>query len=76
MRNTLNCVTLVVVFALYVVNSAYAGTVQDIQQRGKMRCGASTGLPGFAVRGPENKWSGIDVDVCVADPVFLDMELS
>ena len=66
MRNTLNCVTFVVVFALYVVNSAYAGTVQDIQQRGKMRCGVATGLPGFAERGPENKWSGIDVDICRA----------
>ncbi|WP_066454056.1 amino acid ABC transporter substrate-binding protein [Castellaniella caeni] len=46
--------------------SACAGTLADVQQRGYVRCGVSTGLPGFAAPDDKGKWTGLDVDFCRA----------
>jgi general L-amino acid transport system substrate-binding protein len=44
--------------------SASAGTLQDVQKAGILKCGVSTGLPGFAEVGANKQWKGLDVDMC------------
>jgi len=46
--------------------AANAGTLQDVKAAGILKCGVSTGLPGFAEVGADKKWKGIDVDMCRA----------
>ena len=43
-----------------------AGTLEDVQSRGYVKCGVTTGLLGFAAPDDSGKWSGFDVDVCRA----------
>lgn len=43
-----------------------AGTLEDVQQRGTLSCGVSTGLAGFSQKDENGNWSGLDVDVCRA----------
>ncbi|MGH1432263.1 MAG: amino acid ABC transporter substrate-binding protein [Neptuniibacter sp.] len=45
---------------------AQAGTLEDVQKRGSVSCGVSTGLAGFSQKDENGKWSGLDVDVCRA----------
>lgn len=49
-------------------------TVQTIKQRGYLKCGVSTGLPGFSYINNDGKWQGFDVDFCkaVAAAIFSD----
>ncbi len=47
-----------------VASSANAGTLQDVQNRGYLNCGVSTGLAGFSQKDEKGNWSGLDVDVC------------
>jgi len=53
---------------------ADAATLQDVEQRGVVRCGVSPELPGFSAQDAKGNWSGLDVDVCraVAAAVFND----
>jgi general L-amino acid transport system substrate-binding protein len=44
--------------------SASAGTLSDVQKAGILKCGVSTGLPGFAEVGANKQWKGLDVDMC------------
>ena len=46
--------------------SLTAGTLEDVQQRGELRCIVSTGLVGFAYPDEAGKWHGFDVDFCRA----------
>jgi general L-amino acid transport system substrate-binding protein len=46
--------------------SASAGTLENVQKAGELKCGVSTGLPGFAEVGADKKWRGLDVDTCKA----------
>lgn len=45
-----------------------------IKKRGTIKCGVTTGIPGFSVPDSKGKWLGLDVDVCraVATAVFGD----
>ena len=43
-----------------------ADTLEDVQQRGTLSCGVSTGLAGFSQKDEDGNWSGLDVDVCRA----------
>ncbi|MDJ0824425.1 MAG: amino acid ABC transporter substrate-binding protein [Rhodobacter sp.] len=54
--------------------AAHAATVDDIKARGKLNCGVSTGLVGFAAPDAAGNWAGFDVAVCraVADAVLSD----
>ena len=58
------------VFAL----SANAGTLDDVKNRGFLKCGVTTGLAGFAAPDDSGNWTGLDVDMCraVAAAVFGD----
>ena len=46
--------------------AAAAGTVDDVKARGKLNCGVSTGLVGFAAPDANGNWGGFDVDMCRA----------
>lgn len=46
--------------------AAAAGTLDDVKARGKLNCGVTTGLVGFAAPDANGVWEGFDVDVCRA----------
>ena len=54
--------------------SANAGTLDDVKNRGFLKCGVTTGLIGFAAPDDSGNWTGFDVDVCraVAAAIFGD----
>ena len=45
---------------------AAAGTLDDVKARGKLNCGVTTGLVGFAAPNADGEWEGFDVAVCRA----------
>ena len=45
---------------------AAAGTLDDVKARGKLNCGVTTGLVGFAAPDANGEWDGFDVAVCRA----------
>src|SRR6056300_880393 len=47
-------------------SAASAGTMDDVKARGKLNCGVTTGLVGFAAPNAEGEWEGFDVSVCRA----------
>ncbi len=55
---------------------AAAGTLDDVKARGKLNCGVTTGLVGFAAPDANGVWEGFDVAVCraVAAAVLDDPE--
>ena len=46
--------------------AANAATVDDVKARGKLNCGVSTGLVGFAAPDANGNWGGFDVEMCRA----------
>ena len=46
--------------------AAAAGTLDDVKARGKLNCGVTTGLVGFAAPDANGEWAGFDVAVCRA----------
>ena len=46
--------------------AASAGTLDDVKARGKLNCGVTTGLVGFAAPNASGEWEGFDVAVCRA----------
>ena len=46
--------------------AAAAATLDDVKARGKLNCGVSTGLVGFAYPDDAGEWKGFDVGVCRA----------
>lgn len=59
-----------------VASVATASTLEQVQQRGSLSCGVSTGLAGFSQKNADGSWSGLDVDMCraVAAAVLGDAE--
>lgn len=51
--------------------SAQAYTKEEVVKRGNLRCGVSTGTPGFSSVDAGGKWSGMDVDICRAVAVAV-----
>jgi len=45
---------------------AAAATMEDVKARGKLNCGVTTGLVGFAAPDANGEWKGFDVAVCRA----------
>ncbi|MBA5248515.1 MAG: amino acid ABC transporter substrate-binding protein [Gammaproteobacteria bacterium] len=43
-----------------------ADTLSDVQTKGTLSCGVSTGLVGFSSTDSAGKWKGLDVDMCRA----------
>lgn len=52
--------------ALLLVSTATASTLETVKERGKLKCGVSTGLPGFSNLDEQGVWQGFDVDGCRA----------
>ncbi len=48
-----------------------SGTLAEVQERGTLNCGVSTGLTGFAAPNAEGEWEGFDVAVCRAVAVAV-----
>ena len=46
--------------------AAGAATLDDVKARGKLNCGVTTGLVGFAAPDANGEWDGFDVGVCRA----------
>ncbi len=46
--------------------AAHATTLEDVKARGKLNCGVNAGLMGFAEKGGDGAWAGMDVDYCKA----------
>ncbi len=53
-------------FTVSISVSAFAGTLDDVKGNGSVKCGVSTGLPGFSAPDASGMWKGLDVDVCRA----------
>ncbi|PCH93401.1 MAG: amino acid ABC transporter substrate-binding protein [Rhodobacteraceae bacterium] len=45
---------------------ATAGTLDDVQASGELKCGVSTGLAGFSSADANGEWKGFDVAICRA----------
>jgi general L-amino acid transport system substrate-binding protein len=79
MRNKnkrLMLLTASLVAASATTSQVQAATLDEVKNRGEVRCGVSTGLPGFSAPDQNGAWQGIDVEVCrgVAAAVFGDPE--
>ena len=46
--------------------TATAGILEDVKQRGVLRCVVSTGIAGFAYPDADGTWKGFDIDFCRA----------
>jgi general L-amino acid transport system substrate-binding protein len=53
---------------------ALAGTLENVKAAGFVKCGVSTGVPGFSAPDEKGEWSGLDVDFCraLAAAIFDD----
>ena len=49
-----------------VAGVASAATLDDVKERGVLRCGTNSGLTGFAAPDANGNWEGFDVAVCRA----------
>jgi general L-amino acid transport system substrate-binding protein len=50
----------------FLAGIAQAYTRAEVIERGFLRCGVSTGSPGFSDVDAQGKWTGLDVDICRA----------
>ncbi|WP_026344569.1 amino acid ABC transporter substrate-binding protein [Oceanimonas smirnovii] len=51
-----------------------AATLDEVKQRGELKCGVNSGLPGFSNPDDKGVWKGLDVDLCrgIAAAIFND----
>jgi general L-amino acid transport system substrate-binding protein len=49
-----------------LIQTAAAGTLDDVKARGALRCGVGGDLPGLSYKDKDGHWSGLDVDFCRA----------
>ena len=45
---------------------SFAGTLENVREKGYVQCGVSQGVPGFSNPDENGSWTGIDVDMCRA----------
>ncbi|MBO0904763.1 amino acid ABC transporter substrate-binding protein [Jiella sonneratiae] len=74
MKSKLMTALLGLAVAALAGGAASAQTLQTVKERGMLRCGVNTGLPGFASQNDQGQWQGLDVDYCkaVAAAIFGD----
>lgn len=65
---------LIFVLLILSAGSTLAATLDEVRERGLLRCGVNTGLPGFSEEQKDGTWRGFDVDFCraVAAAVLQD----
>ena len=66
MRAHVKVVLLAAAVALVGVFAVQAGTLEDVQAAGELKCGINTGLAGFAFVDDMGRWTGFDVAYCRA----------
>ena len=66
MRAHVKVVLLAAAVALVGVFAVQAGTLEDVQAAGELKCGINTGLAGFAFTDDMGRWTGFDVAYCRA----------
>ena len=66
MRAHVKVALLAAAVALVGVFAVQAGTLEDVQSAGELRCGINTGLAGFAFTDDMGRWTGFDVAYCRA----------
>ncbi|WP_375057836.1 amino acid ABC transporter substrate-binding protein [Zobellella sp. DQSA1] len=56
------------------LSQAQAATLDSVKQRGVLKCGVNSGLPGFSNPDDKGIWKGLDVDLCrgISAAVFND----
>lgn len=61
------CSLITAMVTLFIsVSVTQAITLQEVQRRGELLCGVSTGIPGFSNPDEKGTWAGFDVDLCRA----------
>ena len=66
MKSTFKVAASVAAAAFAVSQVASAATLDDVKARGELKCGVSTGVPGFSAPNNQGDWEGIDAAVCQA----------
>jgi len=59
-------IVLTVILCGYWASLAFCYTREEVQKRGFLLCGVSTGSPGFSSVDEQGRWTGLDVDFCRA----------
>lgn len=74
MKKLLTAILAGAAVTVLAVQSAWAGTLEDVKKRGYLNCGINTGLAGFAAPDDKGVWKGLDIDFCkaVAAAIFGD----
>ncbi|PSJ46901.1 amino acid ABC transporter substrate-binding protein [Zobellella taiwanensis] len=56
------------------LSQAQAATLDSVKERGVLKCGVNSGLPGFSNPDDKGAWKGLDVDLCrgISAAVFND----
>ncbi len=57
-------IILTTVFMVLLTMNCFGYTREEIQKRGFLQCGVSTGSPGFSSVDAKGRWTGLDVDFC------------
>lgn len=60
----LNKIALLIGIASLVPSLSFAGTLEQVVEKGVLTCGVSTGIPGFSATDSKGEWKGLDVDFC------------
>lgn len=58
--------TAVAIAASFAAGAATAGTLEDVQENGILKCAINSGFPGFSATDDVGNWKGFDVDYCHA----------
>lgn len=51
---------------LLLAQTATAATLDEVRERGSLRCGVNGNLAGLSLRKADGEWTGMDVDICRA----------
>jgi general L-amino acid transport system substrate-binding protein len=64
-----------VLTAVAGAGAAQAGTIDEVQERGYLKCGVLSTYPGFGFTDSEGNYKGFDVDFCHAIAAALDVDV-
>ncbi|KGE77902.1 amino acid ABC transporter substrate-binding protein [Halomonas salina] len=66
----------VATLGLTAASHASAATLDEVKERGNLRCGVNVGLSGFSSPDENGTWQGLDVETCraVSSAIFGDPE--
>lgn len=62
----IRCLVLMAATAACSHQAVLASTLETVRKRDQLLCGVSTGVAGFSAPDTQNRWTGLDVDICRA----------